>query len=107
MTFHKVKDRIETTLDGAINDSVTEFDVADGSVFPATPFYITIDDERLEVTDVDTDTLTVVRGVLDSVASAHLDQAKVFLNVVSGHIAELQQDLETAISVLPKPGDIK
>lgn len=105
MTFHKVKDRIETLLDGALNDTDEELDVVDASVFPATPFYITIDDERLEVTDVTNDTLTVVRGVLDSVASEHLDQAKVFLNVVSGHITELQS-LVGQISY-PLPGDIK
>jgi microcystin-dependent protein len=105
MTFHKVKDRIETLLDGALNDTAEELDVVDASVFPATPFYITIDDERLEVTDVSDDTLTVVRGVLDSVASEHLDQAKVFLNVVSGHITELQNEVSLVTS--PLPGDIK
>jgi len=107
MTFHKVKDRVETLLDGALNDTAEELDVVDASVFPATPFYITIDDERLEVTDVTNDTLTVERGQLGSVADGHLDGAKVYLNIVSGHIKEIQDIINDINNAIALPGDIK
>lgn len=107
MDFHNVKDRIETTLDGTITDTDDELDVADASVFPAVPFYITIDDERLEVTEVNGDTLTVERGQLESVADGHLDGAKVLLNVVSGHIKELQDIIKLVSNAIALPGDIK
>ena len=64
---------VETTLAEDITDTATEFDVADTSSFPETPFRATISEfdeptnlEIVEVTSVDGDTITVDRGVEDT-----------------------------------------
>lgn len=61
-----------STLDGAINDSVTSLDVADASSFPAYPdFKIKINSEVLTVTAVSTNTFTVERAADDTTAASH------------------------------------
>lgn len=67
-----------TTLNGAINNSVTSINVTDGSVFHTTPnFRIKIEDEILLVTSISSNTLTVTRGVEGTTAVPHADQTQV------------------------------
>jgi hypothetical protein len=61
-----------TTLNGAINASVTSITVDDGSVFPADgDFRVKCQNEVMLVTDRATNVLTVVRGVDDSTGASH------------------------------------
>lgn len=54
----------QTTLNGAINSSVTSVTVVDGGDFPQEgDFFVLIDEETMRVTAVATNVLTVVRGV--------------------------------------------
>lgn len=65
---------VVTTLNGAINASTTSVTVADGSGFPAKmDCRIICEDEIMKVTDVSTNTLTVVRGVEGTTAATHAD----------------------------------
>jgi len=79
-----------TTLDENINTSVTSFDVVDGSVFSVQDI-IKIgnagDDERMKVTKINSNTITVVRDFQDTTAQSHtstdpiwvIDTSKEFL----------------------------
>ena len=69
--IHGIAADWHTTLVSGINNSQASFDVVDATGHPDTPFYFNISAERLECTDVTGDTLTVVRGVLDSSATTH------------------------------------
>lgn len=74
------KNTAQTTLDevGGINNSVTSFDVDDGSVFPAVGnFRILIESEIMLVTARSSDTLTVVRGQEGTAAASHADDLNV------------------------------
>lgn len=62
-----------TFLDGEINATVTTINVVDGSVFPATPFVAQIEFERVNVTNVATNVLTVTRGIEGTIADTHPD----------------------------------
>src|SRR5210317_1432952 len=79
-----------TTLDENIDTSVTSFDVVDGSVFSVQDI-IKIgnagDDERMKVTKINSNTITVVRDFQDTTAQSHtstdpiwvIDTSKEFL----------------------------
>ena len=76
----------QTTLNGAINNSVTSITVTDGSVFPATGnFRIRIGTELLLVTARSTHVLTVTRGAESSTAASHssLDTVQLVLTAAS------------------------
>jgi len=63
-----------TTLVTAPIDNVSNpvvFDVADASAFPATPFFIRIDAEELQVTNVAGNTLTATRGANGTAIANH------------------------------------
>lgn len=68
-----------TTLDGAIDDSQTTFDVVDGSIFAPDPDYypstglliLRCDDELMLCTGIVSNTLTVVRGHEGTTPAAH------------------------------------
>ncbi|NJL70162.1 MAG: hypothetical protein HC888_00510 [Candidatus Competibacteraceae bacterium] len=78
MAVEQYANNSATTLNGAINDSVTTITVADGSVFPSSgDFRIVIDDEILLVTARSTNDLTVTRGVENTTAASHSDSADV------------------------------
>lgn len=67
-----LKNNATTTLDGAINDSVTSVTVSDGSVFPSEgDFRVIVDDEIMLVTARSGNTLTVVRASESTVGAAH------------------------------------
>ena len=69
----------QTQIDGAINDSVTSFDLVDGAVVPedvsaSNPVYFKVDDEIMKVTGISGGTVTVAaRGVYlgGGAAAAH------------------------------------
>lgn len=89
------KNNAETTLDGAINDIVTQLSVTDGSQLPTDlPFRITIDDEIIEVQSIDgidPNLYDVVdRGVEGTTPASHSNGADVYLNIVAGIIQQLQ-----------------
>ena len=91
--MHNVADNLRFTLDANINDSVTSFDVGagEGATAPSTPFWIKKynGSEQMEVTNVSTDTFTVVRGVNGTVASTHNAGDYLDLDVVAAQVTEL------------------
>lgn len=74
-----LRPRIETwenggssTLDGAINDSVTSLDVVSAASFPSYPdFKIKVESEIMTVTGISTNTFTVIRGEDGTTAASH------------------------------------
>lgn len=63
-----------TTLNGAINNSVTSVVVTDGSKFPSTGnFRILVGTELMLVTARSSNTLTVTRGIESTTAASHAD----------------------------------
>mgnify|MGYP000589485227 CR=1 FL=1 len=70
---------VTTTLDGAINDSVTTLTLADASLFPSTGTnFIIIGSEEISYTGVSGNTLTgLTRGVAGTTAASHSDGATV------------------------------
>lgn len=86
----------ETTLNGAINDSVTSVVVTDGSIYPAEgDFWVTVEDEIMKVTARSTNTLTVERGADGSTAASHADTTPIVSIITSTNI---DQYLEESIS---------
>lgn len=82
-----------STLDGAINASVTSLDVLSATGFPTDGnFRITIDDELLLVTAVSGTTFTVVRGIESTTAASHLDGADVIQTLTADSITQLAKD---------------
>ena len=73
-----------TTLDGAINDSVTTLVVDDETSFPTVgDFDIRIDDEIINVTHTAAKTYTIERGAEGTTAASHADAA-VVTHIVTG-----------------------
>ena len=70
---------VTTTLDGAINDSVTTLTLTDASLFPSTGTnFIIIGSEEISYTGVSGNTLTgLTRGVAGTTAASHSDGATV------------------------------
>jgi hypothetical protein len=68
-------DNISTTLNGAINNSVTSIVVTSSTGFPATPFVVICDFELMLVTAVVTTTWTVTRATEGTAAASHLTGA--------------------------------
>ena len=81
----KLINAADTTLNGAINASTTSVVVTDGSIYPSEgDFWITVEDEIMQVTARSTNTLTVVRGVEGSTAASHSDTSQVSTIITSG-----------------------
>ncbi len=70
---------VSTTLDGAINSSVTSITLTDASLFSsAGTNFIIIDDEEISYTGISSNTLTgCTRGVAGTTAASHSDNATV------------------------------
>jgi len=70
---------VTTTLDGAINSSVTTLTLTDASLFPSSGTnFIIIDSEEISYTGVSGNTLTgLTRGVAGTTAASHSDNATV------------------------------
>ena len=78
-----LKNLAQTTLIGAINDSVTSLTVASAMGFASGNFRILIDSEIMVVTAVSGTTLTVTRHAEGTSAAAHADAAPVY-HVLTG-----------------------
>src|SRR4051812_19241134 len=82
-----------TTLNGAINDSVTSITATSGAVFPATGnFRLICGTEILLCTARSSNTLTVQRGAEGSTAASHADLAALTHIVTSGALAATGKD---------------
>jgi hypothetical protein len=87
------KNNASTTLNGAINNSVTSVTVTDGSVFPSTGnFRVLVDTEIMHVTARSTNTLTVNRGVESTTAASHSNLAVITHIVTEDGLKRLGQD---------------
>ena len=76
--YERIVNNIATTLNGAINDSVTSVTVTDGSSYPSEGDYrILVDTEVMQVTARSSNVLTVVRGVDGTTAASHADASNV------------------------------
>lgn len=83
----------ESTLNGAISDSVTSITINSAASFPTSPdFHITIGDEILLVTAVSGSTFTVERGADDTTAAAHDDNDVVALLLTAGSVDQAVKD---------------
>lgn len=79
-----------TTLSSSITASATSFSVANGSILPATPFMITIDNEIMEVGGKSGNALTsVLRGREGTTAVTHASGAVVENRLTAGSYNEL------------------
>lgn len=88
-----------TTLDGDISSSDTTINVADASVFPSTPFMITVGNhtnnmEIMKVIDVDSNALTVERARENTNPVSHNDGVVVQNNFTAGTYTELASDFD-------------
>jgi len=102
VAVHYVVDNWHATLNAAINDSVTTLVLSDSgaSGCPSTSFYLSIDDEVLCCSQVQTDTpeagkdtLTVSRGEAGTSASAHIINSTVEQNAYAIQLTELQNKI--------------
>jgi hypothetical protein len=95
-----------STLNGAINNSVTSLVVTDASKFPATGnFRIIIDSEILLVTAVSGTTFTIVRGIEGTTAAAHSNGAAITHVLTAGSFQQWLTD--RGIIINTNPGDRK
>src|SRR5688572_4967096 len=82
-----------TTLNGAINNSVTTITVTLGSVFPNTGnFRVIVDSEIMLCTARSGNDLTVTRGSEGSTAASHSNGATISLIITNGSIRQLMSD---------------
>ena len=105
MAQERKVNRGESTLDGAINNSVTSLDVNDASSFPSSPqFRILIDDEIMLVTAVSSNTFTVTRAAEGpGAAASHSDAAEVKLVETEAGQVRFQRDWSNPLWGLGKP----
>jgi hypothetical protein len=84
---------VDSTLNGAINDSTTTVVVDDGSVFPSTGnFRVLVDTEIMHVTARTGTTLTVNRGIEGTTAASHSSGATVSHIMTAGNLLRTGQD---------------
>lgn len=94
----------QSTLNGAVNNSVTTIVVADGSVFPATgDFRIKIDSELMLCTARSVNSLTVTRGIEGTSAAAHSDLAAVKHILTKASIFKLFEDMSLTGTFASRP----
>ena len=72
-----VSSSLSITNSGAINSSVTQFNVSDGSALSLQDI-IKIDSERMKVTKINSNTIDVVRDYHDTEAASHSDGTTIF-----------------------------
>lgn len=85
-----VTNNATTTLNGGINAAVTSLVVADGTVFPASNFLLSIGTEILLCSSRTGNTLTVVRAQEGTSAATHANGAAVVGNMTAGHYETLR-----------------
>ncbi len=76
-----------TTLNGAIDAAVTTVTVADASTWPAAPFTVQVDNEKLRVTARTGNDLTVTRGFDGTTAATHATGAAVLATIMNSIMA--------------------
>src|SRR5436190_22498956 len=104
MATEKFANNPTTTLNGAINNSVTSITVTSATTFPTTGnFRILIDSEILLVTAVSGTTFTVTRGAEGTTAVTHADLASVDGIVTKGSLDALRSDLISNGTFAGKP----
>lgn len=87
------KNNPATTLNGAINNSVTSITVTTGSVFPSTGnFRLLVEDEIMLCTARSTNTLTVVRAYEGTTGASHADGKAITLILTEGSVDQLGKD---------------
>jgi hypothetical protein len=87
MASEKYSNDASTTLNGAINNSVTSLVVTSATKFPTTGnFRIKIDSEYMLVTAVSGTTFTVTRGIEGSVAASHSNSVAVYHVLTKGSL---------------------
>lgn len=93
--LHTAADDLRLTLAAAITSGDTSLAVAtgQGATCPATPFWLVIDSEQVEVTTVATDTLTIARAQNDTTATAHASGSTAYLR----HVAARETEVNTAL----------
>lgn len=99
-----VANNAQTTLTGAISAAATSFVVADVSLFPASPFRITIDAEVMEVGTVNAVTKTfsdVIRALEGTAAATHNMGAAVENRWTAGTYNELVAAINEARTYAP------
>lgn len=102
MTWLNVKNNAESTLASGITAAATSLSVAsgEGSKFPGSNFYITIDSEVLLCTTRTGDMLTVTRAQSGTTAAIHAIAAVVSLNIMKEHITELQANQDNHVAAV-------
>jgi hypothetical protein len=93
----------DSTLNGAINSSVTSITLTDATNFPATCFRISIEDEVLYCTSRSGNTLTVVRGSESTTAASHADLTPVTHLLTAGAVEQLKLDVFAMMGLGRKP----
>lgn len=107
MAVELVTNNASSSLNGAINNSVTSLVVASASGFPSTGnFRILIDSEILLVTAVAGTTFTVTRGVEGTSAASHIDTSAVTHILTAAGLKAFRGDalLSGVYASLPSPG---
>ena len=98
----------QTTLNGAINASVTSIVLTSATRF-VTPMAITIDSEVLRCTSHVTTTYTCTRGFAGSTAASHANGAKVQGLLIDWHHNQLSAELvaiEASLANIATPGGV-
>lgn len=113
----KIRDKLsdwwvdQDQLNGSINSSVTSATVDDGSKFHEGDI-IEIESEALKVTNVSTNTLTIIRGYAGTTAATHADDSVVYVvnewrtNEINDAVASAFRGLFPLVSV-PYIGNIR
>lgn len=101
--MEQIQNNASTTLNGAINDSVTTITVANAGSLPPAEHRIKIDTELMLVTSVSNNDLTVTRGIEGTTPSAHGHGAIVQHVLTAGALDAINSDnvkLDTEPAIL-------
>ena len=103
---------IFTHLAADITDVATAMNVTSGygASLPAVPFNLSLDDEIVNVTNVSTDTLTIVREAEGTTGAAHVAGTEVELRVTAKAVSDLNtavNTLEADVPTYAATGDIR
>lgn len=93
MAFEQYANNPSTTLNGAINNSVTTVVVSSPSSFPSSPqFRILIDSELMLVTAISSSSFTVTRGAESTTAASHSNGATITGIITAGALDQIRAD---------------